>query len=41
MQENDNLPMEDKCNMAEKLGEELRKLIKIYTNIETHELYKN
>lgn len=41
MQENENLAMEDKCNMAEKLGEELRKLIKVYTNIETHELYKN
>lgn len=41
MQENGNLSIEDKCNMAQKLGEELRKLIKIYTNIETHELFKN
>jgi len=41
MQENENLSMEDKCNMTQKFGEELRKLIKVYTNIETHELYKN
>jgi len=39
LQENENLDQIDRCNMAEKLGNDLRSLIKTYTNIDTHELY--
>lgn len=39
LQSNENLTIDDKCAMAQKLGEELRKLIKIYTNIDTFELF--
>lgn len=40
LQEHENMGLEDKVNMVTKLGEDLRKLIKTYTNIDTHELYK-
>ena len=36
----ENIDMEDRINMANKVGEEIRKLIKTYTNIDCHELYK-
>lgn len=40
LQENENLDFEDRCNMAEKLGNDIRNLVKTYTNIDTHKLYK-
>lgn len=40
LQENETLDIEDRMNMAQKLGEDIRKLVKTYTNIDTHELYK-
>lgn len=40
LQESENIDMEDRINMANKVGEEIRKLIKTYTNIDCHELYK-
>lgn len=40
LQCNENLSLEDKSNMAQKAGEDLRRLVKIYTDIDTHNLYK-
>lgn len=40
LQEREGIPMEDRGNMATKAGEEIRKVVKIYTNIDTHEMYK-
>ena len=37
-QEMEGMAEIDRCNMATKAGEELRELIKTYTNIDTHEL---
>jgi len=37
----DNMPMEYRCEMVNKAGEELRKLIHTYTNLDTVELVKN
>ncbi len=40
LQEGEKMGLDDKCNMAQKCGEDLRKLVKTYTNIDTHELYR-
>lgn len=40
LQQDDNIDLQDRLNMANKVGEEIRKLIKTYTDIDTHELYK-
>jgi hypothetical protein len=40
LQNNENLSIEDKSNMAQKAGEDLRKFVKIYTDIDTHNFYK-
>lgn len=39
LQENENLAMEDKIKMAESAGNEVRRIVKIFTNIDTRELY--
>jgi hypothetical protein len=39
LQKNEDLDMEDRINMAEKAGKEIRSFIKTYTNIDTYELY--
>lgn len=36
--EYDNMEIEDRLNMAEKLGSDLSKLIHTYTNIDTHNI---
>lgn len=36
----EKMSMKDKMNMAQKAGEDLRKLIKTYTDIDTHNFYK-
>lgn len=41
LQEEENIPQEQREQMAQKAGEELRTLIKIYTNIDTHTFYLN
>jgi len=41
LQSNENISMDDRINMVEKAGNEVRNLIKIFTDIDTHELYKN
>jgi hypothetical protein len=40
LMESENMPQEDRINMAVKLGEELKRLIKTYTGIDTITLYK-
>lgn len=40
LQEADNMPQSDREKMAETVGQEVRKLIKIYTNIDAPDLYK-
>lgn len=40
LQEAEGMNMADRGNMATKAGEDLRNLIKTYTNIDTHKLYK-
>lgn len=40
VQEYDKLSKEDRCNMAQRAGEDLRKLIKSYTGIDSHNFYK-
>jgi hypothetical protein len=36
----EGMSLEDAGNMATKAGEEIRQIIKTYTDIDTHELYK-
>ena len=40
LQEDENMSMEDRVNMVEKCGNDVRNIVKIYTNIDTHDLYK-
>ena len=40
LQTNENIDMNDRSNMAGKFGNDLRELIKVYTNIDTYDLYK-
>ena len=41
LQENENLDVEDRLNMAQKAGEDVRVLIKKYTDIDCYELFSN
>lgn len=41
LQEAEGMDINDRGEMAAKLGEEIRKLVRVYTNIDTHDLYKN
>ena len=41
MQEAENMPLIDRCNMATSAGNDLRKLIKTYTGKESLNFYKN
>ena len=38
LQENEELDPEDRLNMAKKAGQEIRRLIKTYTGIDSHDL---
>ena len=40
LQNDENISIEIRSDMAKKCGEEIRGLIKKYCNIDTHELYK-
>ena len=40
LQEDENIDINARADMAEKLGNELRNMVRIYTNIDTHSLYK-
>lgn len=40
LQEDEGIDMKHRMEMAEKCGNDVRRLIKTYTDIDTHELYK-
>jgi hypothetical protein len=40
LQQDEKIDMQDRINMAEKAGNDVRNLVKTYTNIDCHELYK-
>jgi hypothetical protein len=40
LQEDEGIDINTRADMAKKLGNELRNIIRIYTNIDTHSLYK-
>lgn len=40
LQEDENIDIDTRADMAEKLGNELRNMVRIYTNIDTRDLYK-
>jgi len=40
LQEREGMPMEDRCNMAKKCGNDLRAFVKTYVDIDTVDLYK-
>lgn len=40
LQEDEDIDNNSRAEMASKLGNELRNLIRVYTNIDTHNLYK-
>jgi hypothetical protein len=39
LQENEKMDIQDRLSMVERAGEDIRELIKTYTNIDCHELY--
>jgi hypothetical protein len=41
LQEKEDLPIEDRKNMGEKVGHELRKLVKTFTDIDTFNFYND
>jgi hypothetical protein len=40
LQEDEGIDIDTRADMAEKLGNELRNIVRVYTNIDTHNLYK-
>lgn len=40
LQNDESMPIEDRLNMATKAGEEIRKLVKTYTNLDTKTFYE-
>lgn len=40
LQENEDIDIDARTDMATKLGNELRNMVRVYTNIDTHILYK-
>ena len=40
LQEDEGIDIDTRADMAEKLGTEIRNIIRVYTNIDTHSLYK-
>lgn len=40
LQQDEKIDMEDRINMVQKAGEDVRQLVKTYTDIDTHDLYK-
>jgi len=39
LQQNENMSHEDSCNMAVKCGEELRKFVKTFTDLDSFKMY--
>lgn len=40
LQEKENMPMKDRTLMAAKVGDSVRQLVKVFTDIDTHDFYK-
>jgi len=40
LQSDEKMDIQDRINMVEKVGQDVRKLVKTYTDIDTHDLYK-
>lgn len=40
LQEDEGIDIDTRADMAEKLGSEIRNIVRVYTNIDTHSLYK-
>jgi hypothetical protein len=40
LQEDERIDINTRADMAEKLGSEIRNIVRVYTNIDTHDLYK-
>lgn len=40
LQSNEGMELTDRCLMVEKCGEDVRKVIKMYTNLDAHEFYE-
>lgn len=40
LQEDEDIDIDARTDMATKLGNELRNIVRVYTNIDTHNLYK-
>ncbi len=40
LQENENMPMEERIKMVTKAGQDIHDLVKTYTDIDTFDLYK-
>jgi len=40
LQENEKMSFEDRSAMVEAMGNELRQLIKVYTDVDTHNLFE-
>lgn len=40
LQKSEGIPIEDRARMAQKAGEDMRQLVKTYTDIDAHDLYK-
>jgi len=40
LQEDEGIDINTRADMAEKLGSEIRNIVRVYTNIDTHDLYK-
>lgn len=40
LQEKENLPLEDREAMSIKCGQEIRRIVKTFTDIDTHNFYK-
>ena len=40
LQEAENMPFKARADMARKAGEVLRELVKTYTDVDTHDLYR-
>jgi hypothetical protein len=41
LQQDESISIDERINMAQKAGEDVRNLVKTYTNIDTHSLYEN
>ena len=40
LQSKEDIDIQTRCDMATKCGEEIRKIVKVYTDIDTFDLYK-